>query len=190
MVVRHTHMRYFFRRYIPGFSRVLLVESGGRHIVDNLLPFLYEEHGDSMILDLYTCYEGVPSNYKPERGSVYRASDFQGPAARKRLFQELAANKYAILGIVCSAEPILTKWKWALAARLRSKVLVVNENGDHFLLDWGNWKTIVQFTMARSGLAEPGTVRAFARIFLFPFTLVYLLLYAGAVHLGRKVRTL
>src|SRR5260370_37770782 len=110
-------MRYFFRRYAPGFSRVLLVESGSRHILEKLLPSLYAVHGERMVLDLVTCYPGAPFGFLAQRGCIYRVTDFPNTAARKRLVGELAANKYSALGIVCSGEPILTTWKWALAAR-------------------------------------------------------------------------
>jgi hypothetical protein len=95
-----------------------------------------------------------------------------------------------VLGILCSGEPIMTKWKWALAARLPAKVFVINENGDYFWLDWGNWRTILRFTINRAGLAGPGAARTLLRAALSPFTLSYLLLYAGAVHLRRAVRLL
>ncbi len=37
-------------------------------------------------------------------------------------------------------------------------------------------------------LAGPGALRSLARLALFPFTLIYLLFYAGTVHLRRGFR--
>ena len=48
-------------------------------------------------------------------------NDYNGRAARKRLYAELAANRYNVVGIICSAEPIMLKWKWSLAARLPAR---------------------------------------------------------------------
>jgi hypothetical protein len=50
-------LRYFFRRYIPPFTRVLLVESGSRGTFDTLAPLLYQIHGEAMELDLITCHQ-------------------------------------------------------------------------------------------------------------------------------------
>ena len=92
--------------------------------------------------------------------------------------------------MICAAEPIMTKWKWWLAARLPSKIFVINENGDYFWLDWGHWRLILKFVLYRAGLTGSAAVPALARLVLFPLTLAYLLLYAGTVHLRRKIRTL
>ena len=98
--------------------------------------------------------------------------------------------RYNIVGIICSAEPIMTKWKWMLAARLPGKVFVVNENGDYFWMDHANLAVIRYFILFRAGLMGSGAVRTLARVVLFPFSLLYLILYAAAVHLRRSLRTL
>jgi len=77
-----------------------------------------------------------PEGFTPHNTRIYRVTDYRTPEQRRRLFAELKQNRYAILGMLCSAEPIMTKWKWALAARLPVKVFVLNENGDYFWLDW------------------------------------------------------
>jgi hypothetical protein len=117
-------------------------------------------------------------------------TDYPGRTNRKRLFRELRANSYTVLGVVCSGEPIMTKWKWALALRIPAKVFILNENGDYFWLDRAHWSPIRHFVLFRAGLAGSGAVRTLARLFAFPFTLLYLLSYAAAVHLRRKVRSL
>ena len=182
-------MRYFFRRRIPEFRRVVVVESGSRQLLEDLLPGIYELYAEKIeSLDLVTCYSGAPVAFRADRGKVYRVTDYPGGEARSRLYRELGRNKYSIIGIVCSGEPIMTKWKWVLAARVRAKLFILNENGDYFWADWGHWKNIRHFVAYRSGLAGAGAVPAIARLVLFPFTLLYLLLFAAAVHLRRKVR--
>ena len=182
-------MRYFFSCKTPPFSRVLLVESGSRELFENLLPILYQNHPD-MICDLVTCYAGVPKNFRDGQGAVYRVTDFPAGPARQRLYKELRANRYTITGIICSAEPIMTKWKWMLAARLPGKVFVLNENGDYFWIDHGHLANIRLFILVRAGLTGSGAVRTLARVVLFPFSLLYLILYAITVHTRRILRTL
>jgi hypothetical protein len=81
----------------------------------------------------------------------------------------------------------MTKWKWVIAARLPAKFFILNENGDYFWLDYGHWALIRHFALYRAGLAGAGAVRTLARLALFPFTLLFLLCYAAAVHLTRRV---
>jgi hypothetical protein len=182
-------MRHFFRRSIPPFARVLLVESGSRALFEKLLPSLYQNH-PGMICDLVTCYAGAPTSFRENQGALYRVTDFPAGPARQRFYQQLGANRYNIVGIICSAEPIMTKWKWMLAARLPGKVFVVNENGDYFWLDYGHWSNIRYFVLYRAGLTGSGAVRTLARVVLFPFSLLYLILYAITVHSRRLLRTL
>lgn len=178
-------MRYFFRRYIPPFTRVLLVESGSRGAFDALVPLLYQIHGEAMDLDLLTCHPTTPVGF---RGRVYRVEDYSSPAARRQLFSELASAKYAALGILCSGEPIMTKWKWALAARLPAKVFVINEFAGFLYLDWGNVRNLAAFARARLGLSGAAATPAVVRLLMLPFALVYLLLFAAIVHTKRRIR--
>ena len=180
-------MRYFLRRAIPPFTRVLLVESGSRGVFDRLIPRLYEVHGDEMELDLVTCFPGTPDGF---RGRIYRVQEYSGAAARQRLYAELAARGYAVTGILCSNEPIMTKWKWVLAARLRSKVFVINENADFLWLDWGHTLHITRLARVRLGLTGASVIPAIARVLFWPVTLAYLLLFAAVVHTKRRIRTL
>jgi hypothetical protein len=142
-----------------------------------------------MRADLVTCYAGLPTHFRADLGAVYRVTDYSGSSARKRLYAELAAQRYNVIGIVCSAEPIMTKWKWMLAARLSAKLFILNENGDYFWFDRGHISSIRHFVLFRAGLTGAGAIRTLARLALFPFTLLYLILYAATVHLRRKLRT-
>ena len=181
-------MRYFLTSRQPPGARILLVESGGRHLFEHIIPSLRATWGEDVQLDLVTCYAGMPAGLHPETTRVYRVPDYRGRAGRSLLYRELAANGYCILGVICSNEPVMTKWKWMLAARIPAKVFVVNENADYFWLDSNNSATIRHFVLFRAGLAGAGAVRTLGRFFLFPFTLLYLLLYATTVHFRRVLR--
>ena len=178
-------MRHFFRRDIPPLTRILLVESGSRHLFDTLIPKLNQIYGDEIEIDLVTCFAGVPDGF---RGTVSRVTDYTDPASRLRLLNDLKSRDYAAIGIICAAEPIMTKWKWWLAAKMPAKLFVINENSDFFWADWGQWRLIMHFMFFRAGLTGAAAVPAIARLLFFPITLSYLLFYAGFVHLRRKIQ--
>ena len=178
-------MRHFFRRDIPPLTRILLIESGSRHLFDTLIPKLYQIWGDAIEVDLVTCFAGVPEGF---RGTVSRVTDYTEPVSRAQLLNNLKSREYAAIGIICAAEPIMTKWKWWLAAKIPAKAFIINENCDFFWLDWGQWRLILHFMLFRAGLTGAAAVPAIARMLFFPVTLAYLLLYAGAVHLRRKIQ--
>jgi hypothetical protein len=181
-------VRYFLRRDLPPGKRLLLVESGSRHLLEGIIEGVRNTWGHEVFVDLVTCYPGVPAGFEIGNTRVYRVTDYRTPEARRQLFAALRRNGYDILGIICSAEPIMTKWKWALAWKLPVKVFVLNENSDYFWVDRAHLRTIWNFALFRAGLAGAGAVRTLARLALFPFTLAYLLLYAAAVHLRRAMR--
>ena len=162
------------------------MESGSRSVSERLLSVFNETWGEIEI-DLVTCYPGEPTGF---RGCVYRVTDYSGPAGRRRLYRELAVRQYGLTGILCSGDPIMTKWKWMLAARLRSKIFVVNEHADFFWLDRGHWRNALLMVQARTGIGGTAGIPAVGQWLSFPVTLVYLLLFAGAVHIKRKVRML
>ena len=180
-------MRYYRKGWIPPFLRVLLVESGSRSLVEQLLPGIYQHHGANTHVDVVTCYDGVPKNLNLETGKVFWVTDY-GPEDRHRLLAELLERQYTVMGIVCSAEPIMTKWKWWLAYKIPAKLFVLNENGDYFYVDAPNWRIILHFVLFRAGLTGQEAVHTLGTLLLFPFTLGYLLIYAGWVHLRRQMR--
>ncbi len=177
----------FFRLRFPAAPRILLVESGSRHLIEGVIPHLRQHFGEQAPMDLFTCFAGLPVGLG-EGSKVYHTYDYQGREARKRLYRELVARRVFVLVILCTGEPIMAKWKWALAFRLPVRLLVVNENGDAFWVDRTNWKTIRHFVLFRAGLTGGDAVRTISQVLLFPLTLLYLLVYAAAVHLRRKVR--
>ena len=179
-------MRHFFSRFEPPFRRVLLVESGSRGLYEDLIPGIYETY-PQVDVDLVTCYAGAPEGLR-ESARIYRVSSYPNAGARKQLYRELRARNYDVVGIICSDEPIMTKWKWALAHKIPAKVFVVNENGDRFWLDRHHWQTIRHFAAYRAGLGGADAAGTIARLLLFPFTLAYLLTFAAVVHARRQVR--
>lgn len=167
---------------------MVLVESGSRHLVENLLPGLYETYGDRIQLDLVTCYAGLPAGFRPEQGLVLRITEYAGAAGRAQVVNELRARNHTVIGIICSDEAIMTKWKWMLAARVQAKLFILNENGDYFWVDRSNWRTLLHFVLFRAGLTGTDAVVTMGRILLFPVSLLYLLGFASVVHFRRKVR--
>src|SRR5260370_40566651 len=110
-------MRIFQPRPIPRSPRGLRGESGSPRRFEELLPGLYETY-PAMQADLATCFAGLPEGFLEDRGRVYRIGDYPNRPARKRLYTELRTRGYDVVGIICSAEPIMTKGKWALAFRI------------------------------------------------------------------------
>ncbi len=181
-------MRYFFRLRFPEVERILLVESGSRNLIEQLVPILRQYWPEAPI-GLVTCYAGLPAVLAAGQGTeVFHVVDYQGRAGRRRLYHELARRRYAIMGILCSGEPIMSKWKWALALRLPAKVFVVNENCDFFWLDRSQLPTMVRFVLYRTGMGGAQAVPTLLRLILFPLTLSYLLVYAALVHTRRRLR--
>ena len=178
-------MRYFLSPRLPEAQSILLVESGARSLMEQLLPKLRGSWGGGVPIDLVTCYARLPQGFPPDATRAYRVNACRGWAAQRALRHELAANRYSHVGIVCSGEPVLTRWKWALALSLRAKVFVINENCDYFWLDRAHLSPLRELLLSRSGLAGAGAVRTLARIVSLPFTLAYLVLYATVAH-GRR----
>jgi hypothetical protein len=178
-------MRHILTGRLPEVTSILLVESGTRGLLEGLIPGLRQAWGDEIPIDLVTCYATLPKGFEPHNTRVYRVGDYHGRAARGRLYRELAANRYALVGIVCSGEIVMAKWKWVLALRIPAKLFIINENGDYFWFDRMHLGTIRRFVLFRSGLAGAGAVRTLVRLISFPFTLLYLLLYATTAHARR-----
>jgi hypothetical protein len=181
-------VRYFLTGRLPEAHSILLVESGSRALIEKVIPGLRQTWGDDIPIDLVSCFATLPEGFRPETTRVYRVSDYRGRTGRKKLYRELIAKQYSLMGIVCSGEPLMTKWKAALTWKIPAKVFVINENGDYFWLDRLHLSPIRQFVLLRAGLGEAGAARTLVRMVSFPFTLVYLLLYATAVHARRSLR--
>ena len=181
-------MRYLLTRRTPPLTRALLIESGSRSLIEGIIPHLRAVWGETPI-DLVTCYAGLPAGFGPET-NVYRVTECNTAEDRRKLIRLLRQNNYSLAGIVCSGEPIMTKWKWLIALRLPAKVFIVNENGDYFWINREHIKAIRQFSLIRLGLSGEGSMRTVGRLLIFPFSLLYLLMYAFAAHSGRMIRQL
>ena len=181
-------MRYFLSGRQPPVGPILLVESGSLGLLEALIPGLRRTWGDQITIDVVTCYPGLPAGLSVEKTRVYRVTDFRGRAARKALVRQLVANRYSHLAVICSGEPVMSKWKWLLTCRIPAKLLILNENGDYFWADREHLNAIRQMAFYRSGLAGAGAVRTVVRLLSFPLTLLYLLLYASVVHTRRAFR--
>jgi hypothetical protein len=179
-------MRWFFSRREPTGTRILLIESGSRSIMESTIAHLQSGWGEGMPLDLVTCYAGLPAGL-PENARVFHVSEYGTPELRRELLRELRSRDYAYAGMICAAEPIMNKWKWWLALQVPAKFFVINENGDYFWLNRKNAKAMRHFVLVRLGLSGTGAARTLGRLLIFPFSLLFLLLYAGIVHLRRIV---
>lgn len=169
-------------------KRVVLVESGSREITESFLTWLNKNSPEFEHIDLVTCYPGAPRGFDETRGTIHRVHEYRGSARRKELYAKLEMSPPGNCVIVCSGEPIMTKWKWSLAWHANAKVVIVNENGDFFFLDRSNWRNVKGLMLYRAGLTGGNAVTTLAHLALFPFTLTYLLLFAAWVHLRRKAR--
>jgi hypothetical protein len=180
-------MRYLISRRRPSGSRILLVESGSRELLERILPHIRATWGAAMPIDLVTCYAGRPDSLA-EDATIFRVADYNAPEARRRFVDELRSRDYAYAGIICAAEPVMTKWKWLIAARVPAKFFILNENADYFWVDRENAKVVRHFFLLRAGLSGAGSVRTLGRLVVFPFTLLFLISYAFITHARRRLR--
>ncbi|MDP9169858.1 MAG: hypothetical protein M3N54_04520 [Acidobacteriota bacterium] len=181
-------MRYFLSGRAPAGSRILFVESGSRSLAEGILPHLRSSWAEGYEIDLVTCYGGLPAGFPPDT-TVFRVIDFASSSEGWReLIRRLRERDYAYAGIICSGEPIMTKWKWLIALRVPAKFFVVNENGDYFWLHREHSAVLREFALVRGGLSGAGAIRTFARLVVFPFTILFLLMYAFTAHARRALR--
>lgn len=177
-------MRYLLSRREPTGTGILLIESGSRSLLESVVPLLRSSWAAEYRIDLVTCYGGRPECVPPDT-NVFRVGDYQTAERRRELICELRARDYAYTGLICSAEPIMTKWKWMIALRVPAKVFIVNENGDYFWLHRENAAILREFALVRAGLYGDDAVRTIGRLLIFPFAVIFLLLYALQAHARR-----
>jgi len=178
-------LRHFLSPDIPDGPRVLLIESGPRAVIERVILHLRRQFGENVEMDLVTCYAGEPAGF---RGRVFNVNDYGGATGREALWADLAQRNYSAAGVVCAAVPIMTKWKWWLAYKVPAKIFIINENADYFWMDRTHLRQLRKFVTHRLGISGAAAVPALLRLAVFPLTLAYLLLYAGTVHLRRKLR--
>lgn len=176
-------LKRFLSGRVPRLEKALLVESGDRAITEKFLSSFYAHCPKT---DIVTCFAGSPSNFLGDRGRVFNIADYSGREGRQRLYAELWQEGYSAVGIICSDQPIMTKWKWAIAAQLPGKLFIVNENVDYFWVDRLNWRTVKHFVLFRAGLSGADAVRTLTQLALFPFTVLFLLSWAALAHAKRR----
>lgn len=181
-------MRWVFSQAQPTGTRILLIESGSRSILEGTIAHLQSGWGEGMPIDLVTCYAGLPTGLD-DSTRVFHVAEYGTTDLRRQLLQELRSRDYAYAGMICAAEPVMNKWKWWLAAQVPAKFFVINENGDYFWLNRRNTKAMRGFVLVRMGLSGAGAIHTIGRLLAFPFAVMYLLLYAGVAHFRRYLRS-
>lgn len=185
-------MRWILSARVPTITRILLVESGPRAVADAVAPRLREVFGPAVAIDLLTCMpesQGEPAGMDSGHDhAVWRVTEHPDNDARWRLLREIRNRRHEVCAILCADDGTMSPWRSAVLALLPAKFLIVNENADFFWLDRAHFSNLSQLALSRAGLLGDSAVRVAAHLLLFPFTLTYLLLYAGYVHTFRLIR--
>jgi hypothetical protein len=180
-------MRFFLRSRIPAPGRVLLVESGSRAVLEKAWERMRAIFPGARY-DLCTCFAGEPQPGGLE--CVFRVTGAARAGGKRKMLLAVCRRRPAIAALLFTGEPILLRWKLALLLLLPSKVLVVNENGDFFWLDWSNRRVMAQFLASRAGLNGFRLLRSTCRALVFPFVLLFLLVNALVAYTRRWLRLL
>lgn len=177
-------IRRFWSLATPPLRRILLIESGSREYADNWLRWLSAEERRACV-DLLTCFDGRPNHLGG--GAVFQTRDYVTKQARRGLIDEFRRNRYDAVAVMCTGEPVMTKWKWCVAAAVPAKVMIVNENADWFWLHRDQWSTVRKFASARLGLSGAGAARAPMQLLALPFSLAYAAAATLYFHLRRRL---
>ena len=184
-------MRGLLSKAHPGFGRVLVVESGPREATEQFLRQLYERQRSPHV-DLLTCFEHQPAAFDGMRGTVYSIHDPAVSRNRAGFLWKLLRARYTIVAILCTGSAVLQKWKWVVALSTQAKLVIVNEHGGYFVLDYWHRQAaramFAQRVRLRRSQRLQVPVDVLPELFLVPFTIAYLLLYAGAVHARRLIK--
>lgn len=171
----------------PAISRVVLVESGSRAIVETAIPRLRAAFGPEVRFQVVTCFAGAPSALDGS-SSIFRTQQFNDSPSRANLVKTLQSGGATVIAIVCSGESVMNRWKWWLAWKLPTKVLVINENADFFWFDSSNVQNLRRLAAVRLGVSGGLPGRAMVRLAMFPLMLIYLVAYAALAHTRRRWR--
>lgn len=175
-------------RWTPKLRRVLVIESGSRTAASKFLTEVYGLTENERV-DVLTCYRAAPETFDTSRGQVFFTHDARN-GARGELFKILSQSGYSAVCMLCTGDRIMTKWKWAAAARIPAKVMIVNENADSFWLDRGHLRDLRNLLIERSGMKEMTPLRTLAHAIAFPFTLAIVVSFAGYMKSRRVLRNL
>ena len=166
---------------------MLLVESGSRLVMEKAYARMRPIFSQARF-ELCTCFPGVPSAGVFER--VYRVTEAPDAASKWKMLLAMRRSQAPVAALLFTGEPILLRWKLLLMFLLPSKLLVVNENGDFFWLDWSNRASIRRFLGARLDVEGAELLRTAFRLVLLPFVFLLLACYALFAYLGRWLRVL
>ncbi|HWF08638.1 MAG TPA: hypothetical protein VG297_09240 [Bryobacteraceae bacterium] len=164
-------------------------------MTERILSYFYTVKGCSH-LDLLTCYGKPPESFDFTRGVVYSVHDPEARADRSAFIQKLASGPYTLLALMLTGSPVLAKWKWMLAFRSSARLIAVNEEAKYFGLEIWNHRALERMLLQRLNPFADYTrdslagmlVALLAGLFVAPFTVAYLLLYAAGLHLRRWLR--
>ena len=184
-------MKLFLTGRIPEVTRILLVESGSREVMQRGLVSLFRVFPEAQF-DLCTCFPGLPAVGPPTPpiARVWRVTEAQSLASKLGLVFHIARTRPPVAALLFSGEPIMLKWKLLLLLLLPSKMLVVNEHGDFFWLDRTHMSTVRQFLGARWGVNGDDLVRGMCRRAAFPFVFLFLLIAGMVTYTMRWLRLL
>lgn len=188
-------MHRLLARSQPSFGSVLLIESGPRPVTEQFLRFLYNVKGAAHV-DVLTCDSKPPDAFDFARGVVYSVHDAEARDNRGHFIRKLASGPYTVLAVMLTGSPILEKWKWVLAFRSSARLIAVNEEAKYFGLEIWNHRSMERMLLQRLNPFADCTrdslaavvLTFLAGVFVAPFTITYLLLYAAAQHLRRWFR--
>ena len=80
---------------------MLLIESGSRSLIENVLPHLRRQLGADVEIDLVTCYAGLPDGYD-SRTTVFRVTDYATPERRPGTCPRAESPRLFLAGMICS----------------------------------------------------------------------------------------
>ena len=182
-------MRGFFQRRDKPLRRILLIESGPRETGELLLSRLFVLDGEkpsTLQCDVLTCYTTPPDSFGPTRGALLSVHTSEATTNRRAYVNKLASDPYDAVFILCTGSGVLAKWKWAIAAKSKSRLVIADEYGEWFFVAFQNLGQLAVLLVRRLNLASfPLLFVAVAKIFIAPFVVAYLALYAAGVHLRR-----
>jgi len=178
-------MRWFLSGRSPDPARILLVESGSRHLMERAVAAM-SRHFPTARFDLCTCFPGVIETAPVEQ--VWRVNEARSFGAKLSLARAVIRTRPPIAALLFSGEPVMFNWKMLLLAALPSKIIVINEHGDFFWLDRRHLKILRSFVGARLGVGGDAFLRAITQLLVFPFVFLYLVFYALVTYLARWTR--
>jgi uncharacterized protein (TIGR02284 family) len=179
-------MTGLFTKRRPPLRRVLLIESGSRQVAEQFLQRLYQSES-CVQADVLTCFPTPPKTFQSRHGQVFDVTDPAIVHDRQRFLRKTASTPYDVIAILQTGSRILRNWKWTLAILTRAKILLVKENADSAFLDYGYLQHL-KVDLPRFRREQVTQLRLAGEVLLMPFTISYLLLYAGRVHLRRLLQ--